>query len=128
MDEQTLEQLLETLTLQTVIERVGGVGGVWVRGQIGGHRFSALVFPRPAVNPAWEVTPGCRISKLCLKQLEDDAVVFNWDRGEDVAPRTSTAAQIVRLLAAGLADRVWGSGFDRNTQRHARRLSTSCGR
>ncbi len=128
MDEHTLELLLETLTLQAVIERVGGVGGVWVRGQMGGHRFSALVFPRPAVNPAWEVTPGCRISKLCLKRLEDDAVVFNWDRGEDMAPRTSTAAQIVGLLAARLADRVWGSGVARDTRRHARRLPTSCGR
>lgn len=128
MDERTLEQLLETLTLQTVIERVGGVGGVWVHGQIGGHRFSALVFPRPAVNPAWEVTPGCRISKLCLKRLDDDALVFNWDRGEDMAPSTATAAQIVGLLASGLADRVWGGGFGLDLRRNSRRLATSCGR
>ncbi|MBA5868328.1 MAG: hypothetical protein GDA67_16670 [Nitrospira sp. CR1.3] len=61
------------------------------------------------MNPAWEVAGTSRISKLWLKRIDDGTVVYNWDRGEDVAPRNEVVDQLVSLLAAGLADLVWDS-------------------
>ena len=37
-----------------------------------------------------------RISKLMLKQ--DDRVVYNYDRGEDVAPQTTEAEKAFAIL------------------------------
>ncbi len=82
-------------------------GGTWVIGLVAGHRFEALVFPEHATDPAWELGES-RISKLWVQRLSDRAVVFNWDRGADVAAPDATAARVVEFLAAGLAEHVFG--------------------
>lgn len=97
---------METLEIHAVVQR-RNAGGAWVRGKVAGHQFSALVFSEPADHPAWEVPGGSRISKLWLRQIDDGTVVYSWDRGEDIGPRNELAAQIVDLLAVGLADLVW---------------------
>lgn len=102
----TREELLDTLEMNTVDHRLT-VGGAWVRGRIAGHWFEALVFAEPAAKPAWEVTAGCRMSKLWLKRIEDGIVVYNWDRGEDIGPRSEIAGRIIEILADGLAHLVW---------------------
>jgi len=108
MEAVTNEELLETLEIQTIVHRES-TGGAWVGGNIAGHQFAALVFPEPAANLAWEIPGSSRISKLWIKRIDDGTVVYNWDRGEDVAPRSEAAAKLVGLLAAGLADLVWHS-------------------
>ena len=100
--------MLETLTFKVDRRRRTG-GGQWVSGTIAGHEFEALVFPEPAENPDWEVNGDSRISKLWLQRISDKAEVYNWDRGEDRQPATDVASQIVDLLAAGLAEAVFGS-------------------
>lgn len=106
MEAATEEELLETLEIHSVVHRKSA-GGAWVAGNIAGHQFAALVFPEPAANPAWEVPGGSRMAKLWMKRTDDGTVVYNWDRGKDVAPRNAVAERLVGLLAAGLADLVW---------------------
>lgn len=106
MEAATNEELLETLEIHTIVHRKS-TGGAWVGGNIAGHQFAALVFPEPAANPAWEIPGGSRMSKLWMKRIDDGTVVYNWDRGEDIAPHSDIAAQLVGLLASGLADLVW---------------------
>lgn len=84
-------------------------GGVWVRGTIAGHRFEALVFPRPAMRAEWELHGG-RIAKLWLQRLSDGHVVFKWDRGMVTPARTSASGEVADFLAAGLADYVFHKG------------------
>lgn len=98
--------LLNTLQI-TKLQRRTSAGGAWVVGTMGGHRFDALVFRDHAANPEYELDDS-RISKLWLQRIEDRATVFNWDRGSDVEATTPVAAQIVDLLAAGLADHIYG--------------------
>lgn len=98
--------ILETLRI-TKVQRRTSCGGAWVIGKIAGHRFDALVFPEHAESPDFELGDS-RISKLWLQRIEDRATVYNWDRGADVQPATPIAAQIVDLLAAGLAEHVFG--------------------
>ena len=101
-------EMLESFRI-TKVERRSPVGGAWVWGTISGHRFEALVFPEPAMHREWEVGGDSRISKMWLKH--DGAMVFNWDRGPDIEPRTPGAGLIVELLAEGLADAVFDAGL-----------------
>ncbi|MCO6437299.1 MAG: hypothetical protein J5J06_09460 [Phycisphaerae bacterium] len=101
-DEPT--DLLDTLKITKLQQR--DAGGSWVMGNIGGHRFDALVFPEHAVCPDYELDAS-RISKLWVQRIADRAVVVNFDRGWDVRPTTPVAEEIVDLLVAGLADTVF---------------------
>ena len=99
--------LLDTLKIHKLQRRSVG-GGAWVVGTIAGHRFEALVFPQPAENREWEVAGDSRISKLWLQRMSDDATVYSWDRGADIEPTNEIAGVIVGLLAAGLAESIFG--------------------
>lgn len=98
--------LLATLNL-TRIERRTSAGGAWVSGTIAGHRFEALVFPEHAESESYELADS-RISKLWLGEVATQREVANFDRGWDLLPTTPAAKAIVDLLAAGLAETVWG--------------------
>ncbi|MDP1661570.1 MAG: hypothetical protein Q8L55_06600 [Phycisphaerales bacterium] len=106
-DAQDPGALLDTLELAKIERRKHGGGGTWVSGSIGGHCFNALVFPEHATDPAFELD-GSRISKLWLKDSANGTEVASFDRGWDRSPATDTAQAIVGLLAAGLAERVFG--------------------
>jgi hypothetical protein len=82
-------------------------GGTWVIGLVAGHRFQALVFPGHAEDPGHELGES-RISKLWVQRLSDRAVVFNFDRGEDLPARGEAARAVVEFLAGSLARRVFG--------------------
>ncbi|HKQ48616.1 MAG TPA: hypothetical protein VJZ71_11145 [Phycisphaerae bacterium] len=99
--------LMDSLALKKIARRTNA-GGAWVSGTIGGHCFEALVFAEHAENPAYEIDDS-RISKLWLRRSEDRVTVFNWDRGADIPAATPVAQKIVDLLAAGLAEFVFGS-------------------
>jgi hypothetical protein len=92
----------------TKVVRRTSAGGAWVRGTVGGQRFSALVFPEHAENREWEIGDS-RISKLCLVRLSDGITTFNWDRGLDVRAEDPVTAGIVDFLAEGLAETVFGA-------------------
>ena len=98
--------LMETFKM-TKVQRRTSAGGAWVKGTIGGHRFDALVFPEHAADPGYELDDS-RISKLWVQRISDRVTVANFDRGWDVEPTTPIAGQIVDLLAAGLAEAVYG--------------------
>ncbi len=100
-------EFLETLRIKKVQRRTS-CGGAWVVGMIAEHRFDALVFPEHAASPDFELGDS-RISKLWLKHLETQTTAANFDRGWDVRPTTDVAATIVDLLAAGLAEHVFGN-------------------
>ena len=99
--------VLDTMTI-TKIERRKIGGGAWVTGTIGGHSFEALVFPAHAEIAGYELDDS-RISKLWLAQISDRLMVACFDRGWDVLPTTDAARTIVDLLAAGLAESVYGN-------------------
>jgi len=99
--------ILDTLQI-TKIKPRKSCGGSWVLGTIAGHKFEALVFPEHAESEAFELGDS-RISKLWVRRIDDDATVVNFDRGWDVLPATPRAATIVDLLAAGLAEHVFGN-------------------
>ena len=84
-----------------------GRGATWVRGSLNDHSFDALVFPKHAENPDFELGDS-RISKLWVKRQADQQIVANFDRGWDVRPTTDEAAAIVDFLCAGLADEFYG--------------------
>lgn len=81
--------------------------GNWVGGTIAGHEFEALVFPEHAESEAYELGDS-RISKLWLKDTASNQAVASFDRGWDMQPATPQAERIVGLLAAGLAETVFG--------------------
>jgi len=80
--------------------------GTWVIGSLNNHKFEALVFPEAASHREWEVNGDSRISKLCIRRLSDQKIVFNWDRGPDVSA-DPTVQKIVDFLCAGLADSIF---------------------
>jgi len=100
-------ELLDTLQI-TKIKPRRGCGGSWVIGTIAGHRFEALVFPEHADSPDFELADS-RISKLWVRRIDDNVTVVNFDRGWDILPATPRAKTIVDLLAAGLAEHVFGN-------------------
>ena len=97
--------LLDTLKIAKISKRKSAPGS-WVTGTIGGHRFEALVFPEPAENPEYEI-PGSNMSKFWLADAAGHAVAC-FDRGWELKPATETAQRITDLLAAGLAETVYG--------------------
>jgi hypothetical protein len=99
------DDLLGTLRLHVGKSR--GVGGRWVSGTIGGHEFEALVFPEHAEVESYELGDS-RISKLWLREQKTRATVANFDRGCDIQPTTEIARRLIDLLAAGLAETVFG--------------------
>lgn len=99
------QDLLATLV---ITKRTGrATGGNWVSGTIGGHTFEALVFPEHASDRAFELGDS-RISKLCIRERGTKAEAACFDRGWDTKPTTAAAKAIVDLLAAGLAETVFG--------------------
>ena len=105
--EMDAHDILATLEI-TKVQRRTSSGGAGVRGRMAGHRFDALVFPEHATNPEYELGDS-RISKLWIQRIEDHQTVVNFDRGWDVRPTTTLAAQIADLLAAGLAEQIFGA-------------------
>ena len=101
LHDDAMTDLMETLEITDTEER-DYMGGTWVRGTIGEHRFEALVFPEHADNPDYELDDS-RISKLWVQRIEGRATVANFDRGWDVRPATRAAERIVGILAAGLS-------------------------
>jgi hypothetical protein len=97
--------LLDTLRITKTTPRASAPGS-WVNGTIGGHRFEALVFPEPASDPAFEI-PGSNMSKYFL-QDDRGTRVAEFDRGWSLKPTTEIAQRITDLLAAGLAESVYG--------------------
>jgi hypothetical protein len=99
-------EMLATLKITKTTRRAAGAG-TWAIGTIAGHDFEALVFLEHAVTPSYELDRS-RISKLHLKEQATGNEVACFDRGWDTAPATAAAQQIVDLLAAGLAETVFG--------------------
>ncbi len=99
-------ELLNTLQI-TKIKPRQSCGGSWVIGTITGHRFEALVFPEHAESEVFELGES-RVSKLWIRRNADNVTVVNFDRGWDILPATPRAKTIVDLLAAGLAETVFG--------------------
>lgn len=97
--------VLATLRFTNTTPRA--TGGTWIRGSIGGHTFGALVFREHAETPAYELGDS-RISKLWVREQGATATVAEFDRGWSLKPTTPAAAQITDLLAAGLAEHVFG--------------------
>src|SRR5256885_3083635 len=96
----------DDLQITETTRRASGAG-TWVCGTIHGHCFQALVFPEHAENPDYEIGDS-RISKLWLQRISDNVVVYNWDRGADIAAADPTAQAIVEFLCAGLAESTYG--------------------
>lgn len=107
-DPQDQGAMLDTLEITKTTGRKDGGGGTWVKGTIAGHAFEALVFAEHATDPAYELDDS-RISKLYLKDGATDTEVASFDRGWDRQPTTDAARAIVGLLAAGLAEHVFGT-------------------
>jgi len=101
-------ELLDTLRILKLKPRGNSATGTWVTGTIGGHRFEAMVFPEHAANPAYELGDS-RISKLDMRETANGGAVAVFDRGWDLRPTTAHGATLVDLLAAGLAESVFGS-------------------
>ena len=89
----------------TQVQKQESGDGVWVRGRLCGHRFTALVFGTHAETEEYELGQS-RLSKLWVQRVSDKATVFNWDRGLDVETKDEVAQAIVDFLAEGLADYV----------------------
>ena len=98
--------LMDTLEIKKIQRRTHS-GGAWVTGTMAGHRFEALVFAEHAESESYELDDS-RISKLWLQRIDDRVTVYNWDRGIDIKAATPIAAKIVDLLAAGLAEFIYG--------------------
>jgi hypothetical protein len=81
-------------------------GGVWVDGEVRGHRFCALVSPEHAENREQELNQDSYISKLHMTN-DVGMVAANFDRGWTWRPRTKFAKKIVSMLSANLADTVF---------------------
>jgi hypothetical protein len=99
------DDLLGTLRITKVTARASAPGS-WVTGTIAGHRFEALVFPEPASDPAFEIE-GSNISKFWMADGNGHAVA-DFDRGWNLRPTTGMAQRLTDLLAAGLAEAVYG--------------------
>ncbi len=98
--------LLDTLQIKKTTRRYS-VGGTWVTGTIADHYFEALVFPEHAECESYELGDS-RISKLYMRRSADRQTVANFDRGWDIQPTNDLARQLVDLLAAGLAEFIFG--------------------
>ena len=82
-------------------------GGNWVHGTIAGHSFDALVFAEHAESESFELAQS-RISKLHITHEVTNRTVASFDRGWDIAPNSEMAKAIIDVLAAGLAETIFG--------------------
>ena len=96
----------EDLEIIKTTRRAAG-SGTWVIGSLNNHHFEALVFPEAASHREWEVNGDSRISKLCIRRLSDQKIVFDWDRGENVRAESPAVQKIVDFLCAGLAESIF---------------------
>lgn len=95
------ELILAAMRLREKRDRYNG--GTWVWGSVGKvATFEALVFIE---NSEFSLGDS-RISKLCIR--ERGRQVACYDRGWDQRPTTPLAKNLVDLLAAGLAETVFG--------------------
>jgi hypothetical protein len=99
-------EMLATLKITKTTRRHAGAG-TWVSGTIAGHAFEALVFPEHAETASYELGDS-RISKLHLREIDTGTEVACFDRGWDMQPTTDAARAVAHLLAAGLAETVYG--------------------
>ena len=83
-------------------------GGAWIKGNLMGFTFEALVFPEHAAYPDYEIERS-RISKLWLQRPSDDEILYSWDRGLDIPVTDADARRAVQVLCAILAVWVYGS-------------------
>ena len=83
-----------------------GCGG-WAKGRIGAFRFEAKVYPEHAREPSYEIGLS-RISKLELRRLDTNAVVYAWDRGLDITATDAAAQEAVDRLTKHLAQHLYG--------------------
>ncbi len=102
------DDILETLKITKIERQSAGGTGTWVTGTIGGFKFEALVFPEHAEVASYELSES-RISKLFVRHLATRQIAANFDRGWDVQPTSERARVVVDLLAAGLAETVFGT-------------------
>jgi hypothetical protein len=100
-------EILDTLDIARIKPRKS-CGGSWVIGKIAGHRFEALVFPEHAESSDFELADS-RISKLWMRNMDTGATAAEFDRGWVTQPTSPAAAAIVHVLAAGLAEHVYGN-------------------
>ncbi|MEX1230843.1 MAG: hypothetical protein WEB58_11435 [Planctomycetaceae bacterium] len=101
-----IEDWGDDLRITKINRRESGTG-IWVEGELHGHRFQGLVFAAHAECPDYELYDS-RISKLWLQRLSDRVTVANFDRGWDIMPQTDEAKGLVDFLCAGLADAACG--------------------
>lgn len=98
----------EILASLKILKQTGRkTGGVWVEGTIMGHSFEALVFAEHATDTSYELGTS-RISKLFVQEHYTHLAVACFDRGWEVQPTNDLAKTITDLLAAGLAETVFG--------------------
>lgn len=83
------------------------VGGAWATGHVEGHHFTALIFPKHATTPGYELGDS-RISKMTVKRIRNGTTVFEWERGLSVPVTDWEAAGVVSALTTVLADLVFG--------------------
>ncbi|XZE33686.1 DUF7678 domain-containing protein [Pirellulaceae bacterium SH501] len=96
------------LTITKISHRTPGAGGSWVQGKINNeYRFDALVFSEHAECESYELGRS-KISKLWIQRFPDRAVMFNFDRGLDVAAVNTEVQVVVDFLCEGLSDLVFG--------------------
>jgi hypothetical protein len=100
------DEMLATLKITKTTRRHAGAG-TWVSGTIAGHAFEALVFPEHAETASYELGDS-RISKLHLREIDTGTEVACFDRGWGMQPTTDAARAVAHLLAAGLAETVYG--------------------
>jgi hypothetical protein len=79
----------------------------WATGRVGAFGFCAKVFAEHAVYPSFEIGRS-RISQLEVRRLDDDAVVYAWDRGLVMQATDAEAQAAVDTLATHLADHLYG--------------------
>lgn len=81
-------------------------GGTWATVTLGEFKAEALVFEGHAECEDYELGDS-RISKLSIQDGRG-AIVASFDRGWDLKPKSVLVKNVVDLLAAGLAETVFG--------------------
>jgi len=83
-------------------------GGAWVIGAVNTrYRFDALVLANHAESEEYELDQS-RLSRLTVIDAETLEMVFNFDRGLDVAAANADTQAVVEFLCKGLADLIHG--------------------
>lgn len=83
--------------LREIAARISEDGSNWIRGNLKTDpkiRFCAKIFAKPSgfgIN-------GGRISKMEVFTVKPQECLFNYDRGEDVQPKTKVVEQFVNRM------------------------------